>query len=350
MIKIIHRYFRGRWERYYFKNHWHLVLDLSLLMTVFILLAALFYLYFYRPSLPGFGGFSRPKVDLNNPPLGITFSIPDKSITDNSEVDLAIKLKNDGTVAIKDISFSLLPLSKEFSIEKIEELPGETDSSVIGKKLSISVIPAHSSGTVAVKIKMDRLEKTARTIRWQAVTEYLLNNQVFRQTDNLPDIHLVAEIETKAGAYYTSPQGDQLGIGPIPPIIGIPTKYWIFWEVEGSDNLKNISLSARLPRYIELSEQRSLLSGKFNYNSDTRQIIWNIDELKLTEGPTRLNFELQLTPTEDQLGKSPLLLEAGKYFATDILTGMELSGDLPALTTELESDRFNSGRGEVVAQ
>jgi len=47
---------------------------------------------------------------------------------------------------------------------------------------------------------------------------------------------ICSSLNVKSAGYYYSPQGDQLGMGPIPPMVDIPTNYWIFWSADNFGN------------------------------------------------------------------------------------------------------------------
>jgi len=350
MIRHFNRYFRSRWERFYLKNHWHLVLDLSLIMVTIILAASLFFLFFFRPALPGLGGFVRPPVDLNNPPLEVTFTPSESTAKTGEPVVVVVRLKNGGSVTVNDVIVSLKPTTEGYSLDRLEEQVDSPGASVKGSSIIFQGILPHSEEELSFLAYIRQKNTDTRTLKWQAQIEYILNGQQFKFSTDLANIHLAAELSASAVVYYTSPQGDQLGIGPIPPIVGIPTNYWVFWSVQGNGDFSDLSLSARLPRGVELTGQRSLLAGELNYNPDSRQLIWKIPELQVADGASRLRFEIQLVPAESQVGVSPVLVEAGRYFATDKLTGEEVAGRLPDLTTELKEDRFNADQGEVIAE
>ncbi|MFA7088192.1 MAG: hypothetical protein WC146_02525 [Patescibacteria group bacterium] len=348
MIKTIHRYFRSRIERYYLKNRWHFVLDLSLLLIVIILTASVISLYSYRPDISWLGGFSGPVLDLNNPPLELKFDLSGDSLDAREGANLKINFKNNGADAIKNIKVNFAAIDEEFSIRKLELTNDEVSFKINGKELVLDSIPAGEETDVELKIYFSTVVGK-RLISWQAQSEYIFSGKLLKKTFVLPQIILKAELSVKSAAYYTSPQGDQLGVGPLPPIVGIPTTYWMFWSVKGDDDFKNLVLSARLPNGVELADGRSLLSGEFNYNDSSRQIIWKVPEIKGGEDNNRLGFEIRLIPTTDQVGMVLPLLNSPRYYAEDSFTNEEKTGSFSAPNTNLADDSFNSGEGKVIS-
>lgn len=350
MIKIIHRYFRGRWERFYLKNHWHLVLDLSLFIVIIILAAGAISLYSYRPNIPWLVGFSGPELDLSNPPLKLDFSLADSSLKIKEAAVLKINFKNNGAAKIISAKIDLTPLDQNFILNRLEMGDQDFSGKINGRQVVLAPISPGAGGEVNLKVYFTAKNAGERTINWQAKSEYIFGKKLLKETIALPPITLAAELTGKNFVYYTSPQGDQLGIGPIPPIAGIPTNYWIFWEAESDGDFKNLVFSARLPQGVELTDDRSLLAGEFNYNAAARQLIWKVQELQGGKDSYRLGFEIQLIPIIEQVGQILPLLTDCQYYAEDALTGQEVSGKFNPLTTNLEGDRFNQGRGEVVSQ
>jgi len=217
-----------------------------------------------------------------------------------------------------------------------------------GREVVLTRIGAGESGEAVLKVYFNQKNPKARAINWQAQSQYVFAAQLLKATMNLSSLTIPAELEVKAAVYYTSPQGDQLGVGPIPPIATVPTNYWVFWEANSAHDFKNLVFSARLPKGVELYGGRSLLAGEFNYSTSSRQVIWKIPNLKGEDSSYRVGFEIQLIPTLEQVGKVLPLLTGGRYYGQDALTGAESSGSLQPLSTNLEGDHFNAGQGEVV--
>ncbi len=347
MIRIIHRYIRGRWERYYLKNYWHFILDFSLLTIIIMLAVGTMALYFYHPQLSGVNAPGRVAVDFNNPPLEFNFAVATSTTNLKDGSILKINFKNSSAVPFQDINIGFSSLDKNFSLSRLEAASTSSLLKINGRNITLSRIEAGTEGEISLRVYFVNKGKE-RTINWQAQSQYILNGQLLKESFNLPPLRLAAELLVKDAAYYTSPQGDQLGIGPLPPIVGIPTTYWIFWEASSDGDFKNLVFSARLPKGVELTGNRSLLAGDFNYSSSTRQIIWKLPKLAAGSDSYRLSFEVRLTPEESQAGQVLPLTISGLYYGYDVLTGEEIKNSFSRLTTELDKDRFNAGDGQVV--
>jgi len=345
------RHWEGRRERFYLKNRWHFVLDFFLILLIILLVTTVIVIHFYQPKVVrplDSGTLQKAELDLNNPPLVLNFSLIDSALRLSDGLELKINLKNSSNLLIKDIKINLLSTDKSFTVSKItgENLIG-SELKINNHQIELGSLGAGENREVPIKVYFQNNSKLERIIKWQGQSEYSVQGQIIKETLDLPDLRLAAELKAKAEVYYNSPQGDELGSGPLPPVIGLPTNYWVFFEVESFGDFKNLVFNAKLPKGVELTDRRSLLSGNFKYSTSSRQIIWTVPELKNQSDSYRIGFEIQIIPIESQLEKTVPLLTGLKYYANDILVNKENYGELPNLTTNLDFDRINKGQGVI---
>ena len=351
MLRLIGRHWRRRHELFYDKSRWHLILDLGLSVFVILLLAVVIGLLTYRPN-PHWLKFWQmpPAVDLNNPPLEWSVTPATGILAAGGETPLKIKMKNKSSVSLDDIVIYILPADRDFSLDRLS-----VPSSGIGLKIenqAIRFMPLAAGETREADLSAFFSPRTdaARHLNWQAQLSYSVSGQTLKEVLSLPVLKLAGELKISAAAYYNSPQGDQLGIGPLPPVAGVPTTYWIFWQADSRGDFKNLVVSAKLPSGSELTGQRTLLAGEFSYNSDTRQVVWQVPILdKNNDNHAWAGFEVRLTPTVEQVGQVLPLLTKSQYYTQDTLTGAEITGSWPDLNTDLDFDRLNRGQGIVSA-
>lgn len=348
-LSLSERLWHSRWRRFYSQSHWHLVLDLSLIIVIICLIAGFIGFSSFRPTIIWNDGSDGAIVDLNNPPLEISFTAPETIVDLTAGTIINISFKNNGSTIITDLSLELVSTSEDFKVSRLEAIAGD-QVAANGRRITIEPIKAGESREASLRVYFTPQDENARLIAWQSQNQYAVNGQVLRAVSSLPSLKTAATITTSAGAYFTSPQGDQLGIGPVPPIVGIPTKYWVFWDVKGSGDLKNLVFSGYLPQGVELTGDRSLVAGDFNYNEQSRQLVWKMSELAASADSYQLSFEVEIIPEEKQVGKVLPLVSSIRYYLEDSFTGQPKKGELPALDTNLSTDTFNTGRGTVVSQ
>ena len=350
MFKSIKRHWQWRREKFYQKNRWHLILDFSLGIIVILLAGVLISLYLYHPNFRQLFTRSVPEkteLDVNHPPLVFNFSVASSSIRLVDGVDLKINIKNNSKLLSQDIKVNLNTIDKNFTISKIDNLQKTPDVEISGQEINFGSLNSNESREVTVRADFQSKDVALRVIKWQAQNEYSVQGQTIKDLTDLPDINLAAELNGSAVVFYNSPQGDQLGSGPLPPLVGLPTNYWVFFDVKSSGDFNNLVFSAKLPQGVELTDRRSLLSGDFKYNAPSRQIVWTVPSLKNQSDSYRLGFEIQFMPKATDLGKVVPLLTNIKYYAYDTLVNQETYTDLKNLDTNLESDQLNKGQGQV---
>jgi len=152
------------------------------------------------------------------------------------------------------------------------------------------------------------------------------------------------------GRYWAS-TGDQLGRGPLPPRVGQPTKYWIFWNLGDTTNdTENIFAQFKLPANVTHTGLSSVTTGdKINYNPETNTITWALKDLPSTlagEGErVAISFEVEVVPTADQAGGPATLVEWTKMTGNDKFTNESLSYSTGAITTNLSFDERAAALG-----
>jgi hypothetical protein len=361
MIKRIKRHFKWRMERFYRHNKWHLILDISLMTVIATLIAIMVGLYLYNPkidlrkiNLPNWIAPANPQIDLNNPPLVASIKVQENSIYSNSALDVEITLKNNGDQSIKNLILDLVSNNHDFAISKIEETSSDNIDTyplkISGSQITITDLPTGVSSSKSLKIYFKTDVKNAKLINWQANAEYYFYKQLFKNIIPLTDIKVAASVQAQAAVYYNSPQGDQLGSGPLPPIVDLPTDFWVFFRAEPTGDFNNFVMSAKLPKNVSFTDNSSLLAGNLTYNKDTRQLIWKIDNLVASGDDYRAGFELELVPGTEQAGKTALLASDIRFQADDTFSGLKDSGNLDALDTSLNEDLVNKGDGKVISE
>lgn len=158
----------------------------------------------------------------------------------------------------------------------------------------------------------------------------------------------LTELSAQAAVYYHSPQGDQLGSGPIPPIAGISTNYWLFFKMENSGNeVDDFVMSAQLPKNVFFTGSKTLSAGTISYQADRHLIIWKINHLAKEKNYYSAGLEIELTPNLQQVGQNCDLATNIRFSAYDREAEQEINGSLKKMTSVLDFDKINQGQGKV---
>ncbi|MDD4289675.1 MAG: hypothetical protein PHH83_00155 [Patescibacteria group bacterium] len=155
-----------------------------------------------------------------------------------------------------------------------------------------------------------------------------------------------SKIKLNSYAMYYNTFGDQIGIGPIPPIIGIPTNYWIFFEIESANNnLQNIILYTHLGKNVNITKNKNITSGNFTINQN-KQITWAIQNIERNQ-IIKLVFEVSFVPDENNIGQIASIIENTKIVADDEICKKQISAFGENLDTDLKYDIYAKNQGMI---
>lgn len=173
---------------------------------------------------------------------------------------------------------------------------------------------------------------------------YNLSNQLSQKINTLINFQA-------AGRYYT-PEGDQLGIGPLPPQVNTQTKYWILISLDNLYNdIKDIIITANLAKNVSWTGNLSTTEDNpIEYNPNNQQITWKIAKVKAPSSfyPTVGGaFEISFIPEDSQIGQIADLITNIQLSAIDEFTGKTINLSLPSITTDLKNDPRATNPGVI---
>lgn len=125
--------------------------------------------------------------------------------------------------------------------------------------------------------------------------------------------------------------------GPVPPIAEETTEYTLQFELRnGSNDITNAEMTATLPPYVAWTDS-TVGNGSFSYNSGTRSLVWNIGNVN-ANGTESASAQVEVTPSQSQIGRVPTVVETQYFRATDRFTSTVIRDEASALTTATPSD------------
>ena len=355
MFRKINKYINHRFNRFYRRSRLYMIIDIVLIAVVIVLAALLLRLYAYQPNIsltPWSKTVQKQEIDLNNPPLDLSFQVENTNIYWQEGAQLTLRLKNNSKYLIEDIKLMLVSQSESFSLSRLEFSNSQKTSlsgvAIKGYDLYIDELSPGTDREVNLLVQFQRQNLNGRTINGRLDSEYKVLGQTIKKSLILDELRVASELTATAAAYYNSPQGDQLGTGPFPPVSLLPTNLWVYFQADTPNNFTNFVMSARLANNVEFTDNYSLLVGKLNHNKDTGQMIWQVENIGGSDGDNNsAGFEIELIPSEDQVGSYADLLTNIKFSAVDYFTGLPVSGTLTDIGTSLKMDVINKGDGLV---
>lgn len=128
------------------------------------------------------------------------------------------------------------------------------------------------------------------------------------------------ELNFKALAQYTLPEGDQIGIGPLPPKVGEATRYWVFFSVSvNNGNFSDLRAEGILGKNASFTG-RTFNNSPYSITYDTvsKTINWQIEKINSNELlPLISAVEVEIIPDASQAQTNPTLISDIKVWAKD---------------------------------
>jgi hypothetical protein len=150
-----------------------------------------------------------------------------------------------------------------------------------------------------------------------------------------------AELNFKALVKYTLPEGDQIGLGPLPPRIGEKTRYWVFFSASADNgDFTELQTMGVLGKNVRLTGKSFTNSNyTIKYNEQNNSLVWTINEIKAEElTPLISAVEIEFIPTTDQIGQPATLIKQITIEAISSKTSQTVKKYTPDLTTAITED------------
>ncbi len=180
-----------------------------------------------------------------------------------------------------------------------------SDVNILSDKTTIDIGSLNPGDKKEIPISFSVLQRpTTNTANILITTSYELPDGIDQQiliSKKGPQIKITTPIILETFARYSSPQGDQIGRGPLPPRVGEETKYWIFLTVQGTlSSLEQVEINADLGPGVSFAGKQSISIGNsLTYFEESNSIRWTIGSIEPTSNNgsvVSVAFEVALTP------------------------------------------------------
>lgn len=360
------------------------IVDLLLLVIIGLLIGLDIYLATSRPAETFIGrlfGFESTNgtaknespvlSETNESQVVIKFLINGQEkilVTPGEDLEYAVSFVNNGSKSVYDLALKINLEGALLNFEKLSLGKGVLrDRAIVWTKDQLpefSELKPGTEGEAKFKISTAAVADPALAAKFGSTLKSWPEVTYKKESNFGASVHWAGEpredkfnsdLTARSLARYYTSEGDQLGRGPLPPVVGETTKYWIFWSIENSLNdLADVSVSAVLPPNVSWTENKSVSLGELDYNPARRVVTWKVGELKGylgEEWPAQgVAFEVALTPNLEQEGGEALLLNQIKIFGDDKFTGNFLERNLPGLTTNLIYDNLAKDKAKVISK
>jgi hypothetical protein len=230
---------------------------------------------------------------------------------------------------------------------------------------ALRLLDAGASGEVGLEIKLkdrfpiSRLNDKDFSLRFKAeltspsVPYYLSASETRAEASVETKVAGLTQVD--AQAFYRDALSKIVNGGPMPPKVGEPTEYTIHWLVTNyATDISGVSVKAHLPQNVRWTGiVKSNTDTVPLYDEGTREIVWNIDKIRATQGVLDESlaavFQIEASPVSSDLGNFQELVSATILKATDDFTGLELTSSDVAINSSLPDDvTIGQNGGRVV--
>ncbi len=218
-------------------------------------------------------------------------------------------------------------------------------------KSELSIIEPGESGKVGFTLQsLPLVDKEGRVFKNPEIT-VSLNANGNQVTDTGESSRLSAsaskkiKIESKLeivprAVYYSGPFNNT---GPLPPKADEETTYTIILSVINTSNkISPTTVKTTLPTYMRWLGVVSPSSEDVSFNDVVGEIVWNIGTVDggtgFVKGAREVAFQVGLTPSVSQRGRTPFLTGEITLSGKDTFTGTVLEDKKKGLNTNLSTD------------
>lgn len=277
-----------------------------------------------------------------------------------------VTYKNTGTVTLEDVSltvsFETGPAGAKVLLWnnlKDKAKGVRKDDSITWNKRqvpSLAKIGAGEEGSLDFELPvLSEPVAESKDANYQVISTLLADvaridgDEVSRSAKSQPiTAKIMSDAELAAQARYFNAEGIPVGTGPLPPVVGKDTTCRIVWKLNNSlHELTDLKISAKLPPGITWTGLSSVDAGDIKFDAGNSKMVWTLNWMPTTIKTLTVSFDVKLTPTDDQRGTIPLLLDSTIFEAIDKLTGDSMLLSKGPLTMALDGDDLAAGKGRV---
>lgn len=167
---------------------------------------------------------------------------------------------------------------------------------------------------------------------------------------------IAGRIDFFSNSYWRDAASGILNKGIYPPKVDQPTQYTIHWKIINyATDVTNIKVSGYLPNGVRFTGAvKSNVSTSPSYDPNSGLVSWQIPALAATKGvigvPVETIFQVEATPSINQINQNMPLVSEAKLEAVDSFTGIMLQVAAPAVDTSVPEDKTITGLERVVRQ
>jgi len=286
----------------------------------------------------------------------------DQAVDFGSSLNYSLEYVNNGDAPLYDLALMAIIKSSFIEWSSIKDpLGGSVASNAIvwtkEHLPALAELEPGESGKIdfSINIKDFSLSDLRSDNLITSYAQYNFNNQADKDgEDNRSNTivsYLNSDLSLGEKIVYFNEDNLPVGSGPLPPRVGETTSLRVFWTLRNNlHDLEQTSVYMTLPEGIQWAEFANTNIGSISYDSNSRVVTWKLGYLPLSVYRADAEFNISITPTENDRDKI-LVISSGSFAkAIDSVTKAEILRRTKAKTTKLEDDEIaglsNNGRVE----
>lgn len=270
---------------------------------------------------------------------------------------LTVRIVNNGTITL-DTGVLEVPLpGSVVNMRESARINGGTLSGstlVMKKNSNLQTIPPGESRVVVVLLPISSAPDGGTDILLRPTVRFkghisIAPDVVIDRVATAGALKVGTQVTLSGEVRYYTAEGDQLGRGPLPPVVGKETKYAALFTIRNTtSNVGQTVFTAKLPSHAVWTGKTSVTQGTApTYSASTRTVKWNVGTIA-PHATAGIFFELSLTPVESQINTTPSMVINADISGTDTYLGYTLNRSLSSLDTSLVTDPIGKAKGVMV--
>ncbi|MFA5248368.1 MAG: hypothetical protein WC415_03930 [Patescibacteria group bacterium] len=295
------------------------------------------------------------KSDLNLT-LTMNDSQSDRPVNFGDRLDYSLSYTNKGEVTMKNVSLSIILESDFLDWTTLEDAKRghERGNMITWTKTEIPAleeIAVNKSGSINFSIEVLPFKEgdVGKDFKVSTYGEYhlSLSDKSTTTTENIDNrsntivSRLNSDLGFRVEARYFNENNMPVGNGPLPPKVEEKTSFKIYWAV--SNNLHDLSetkVETTLPEGVVWDDHNRTSVGTLSYDEASNKVIWQIGRLPITVFRADAEFNISLTPREEDRNKIMIVLSNTTISAKDSITESLIEKTSAPKTTKLEDDEI----------
>jgi len=348
MIRKIIDKWQQRYQKLYANKLWHLILDFGAILLIVLLIIMWWIIRgsqweINQKIVESFKPIKHQPIVYQEQPLSWKMSF-EHPVIEGSETELEAKIEYSNQAK--------QPILVEYNCRSV-------DDGVTVNFASSSQPLTIKNGGLSGQIEAEASSSLSAILHWQEQSSRKenkvlcqLTTAIGQQTWREAEVEFVFKkaglVKSSAKAFYYTEDGDQVGIGPLPPMVGLPTSYLVTWTIDNNGgDLSDIQFSAVLGDEATWQGEAGLTGGNLSYDDKNRKINWRIADWSDEAPRKQASFYVSINPNKEAVGKVLQLVRIGQWKADDAWAEKKWQGQLPELTTNLDYDSRYKGQGTV---